>query len=361
MATGTKRQEQVSAEQSEAAEQSAPSPLADGIRDGLTGPEAPVNGREFGDGRRQGTLKYVDEQQLARGLGWFSLGLGFAELLAPRAVAKVAGLRGNTGLIRLFGLREIASGIAIFTQGKRPAGAVWSRVVGDALDLACLGAAFASPDSNKGRVAFATANVLAVSALDVLCAQQLSADGGGAQNERRGVPVNKSIVINATAEEVYQYWRDFENLPSFMRYLESVTVTGEGRSHWVAKAPGGSVEWDAEVTEDRPNQLIAWRSLEGSEVETSGSVRFEPAVGGRGTVVHVQLDYNPPGGAIGALFAKLFGEDPDGQMQIDLRRFKQVIELGEVVVSDGTLTGEGYTEQRPAQPLGVGVGGQLQK
>jgi uncharacterized membrane protein len=176
--------------------------------------------------------------------------------------------------------------------------------------------------------------------------------------------VNKSIVINASAEEVYQFWRDFENLPQFMRYLESVTVTGEGRSHWVAKAPGGSVEWDAEITEDRPNQSISWRSLEGSEVETSGTVRFEPAVGGRGTVVHVQLDYNPPGGALGALFAKLFGEDPDGQMQTDLRRFKQVIELGEVVVSDGTLTGEGYTEQRPAQPLGVGVGpgaGQLQK
>ena len=364
MATGTKRQEQVPGQLGEAGEQASQSPLAGGIRNGLTGPGAPVNGREFGDGRRQGALKYVDEEQLARGLGWFSLGLGLAELLAPRSVAKIAGVRGNTGLIRLFGLREIASGIAIFTQGKRPAGAVWSRVVGDALDLACLGAAFASPDSNKGRVAFATANVLAVTALDVLCAQQLSGDGDGAKTERGKIPVNKSIVINASAEEVYQFWRDFENLPQFMRYLESVTVTGEGRSHWVAKAPGGSVEWDAEITEDRPNQSISWRSLEGSEVETSGTVRFEPAVGGRGTVVHVQLDYNPPGGALGALFAKLFGEDPDGQMQTDLRRFKQVIELGEVVVSDGTLAGEGYTEQRPAQPLGVGVGvgaGQLQE
>ena len=360
MATGTKRQEQESEQQGDAAEQS---PLAGGVRDGLTGPEAPVNGREFGsDGRHDALKRYVDEEQLARGLGWFSLGLGLAELLAPRAVGRVAGVRGNTGLIRLFGLREIASGIAIFTQGKRPAGAMWSRVVGDALDLACLGAAFASPNSNKGRVAFATANVLTVTALDVLCAQQLSADGNGAKTERGNIPVNKSIVINASAEEVYQFWRDFENLPRFMRYLESVKVTGEGRSHWVAKAPGGSVEWDAEVTEDRPNQSISWRSLEGSEVETTGTVRFEPAVGGRGTVVHVQLDYNPPGGAIGALFAKLFGEDPGGQMQIDLRRLKQVIELGEIVVSDGTLMGEGYTEQRPAQPLGVGVGaGQLQK
>lgn len=361
MATGTKRQEQGSGQQGEASERPSKE-TALVVKDGLTGPEAPVNGREFGaDGRQNALKKYVNEEQLARGLGWFSIGLGLAELLAPRGVAKVAGIRGNTGLIRLFGLREIASGIAIFTQGKRPAGALWSRVVGDALDLACLGAAFASPESNKGRVAFATANVLAVTALDVLCAQQLSADDDGAQTQKGKIPVNKSIIVNAPAEEVYSYWRDFENLPRFMHYLESVTVTGEGRSHWVAKAPGGSVEWDAEVTEDRSNELIAWRSLEGSEVETTGSVRFEPAVGGRGTVIHVKLDYNPPGGVVGALVAKLFGEDPGAQMQIDLRRFKQVIELGEVVVSDGTLVGEGYTEQRPAQPLGVGVGGQLQK
>jgi uncharacterized membrane protein len=354
MATGTKRQEQGAEQAAGAPAQTKESPLAGGVRDGLTGPEAPLNGRPLGDGHRQATLKYVDGRQLARGLGWFSLGLGLAELLAPRGVARVAGVKGNTTLIRLLGLREIAHGIAIFAQGKRPAGAVWSRVVGDALDLACLGAAYASPDSDKARLTFATANVLAVSALDVLCAQQLSAaDGGDETAERRGIPVNKSIIVNASPEEVYQFWRDFENLPSFMRYLESVKVTGEGRSHWVAKAPGGTVEWDAEITEDRPNQLISWRSLEGSEVENSGTVRFEQAAGGRGTVVRVELDYNPPGGAAGALLAKLFGEDPDGQMQIDLRRFKQVMELGEIVVSDGTLLGEGYTEQRPAQPLGV--------
>ncbi len=354
MATGTKRQEKGDVQTGDAPEK-LQSPLAGGVKDGLTGPEAPVNGRQLGDGRRQGTLKYVDEEQLARGLGWFSIGLGLAELLAPRAIAKVAGVHGGTGLIRLLGLREIAHGVAIFSQGRRPTQAVWSRVVGDAIDLACLGAAFASPDSDKGRVAFATANVLAVSALDVLCAQQLGAGDGGEKTERGSVPVNKSIIVNAPPEEVYQFWHDFEKLPSFMRYLESVKVTGEGRSHWVAKAPGGTVEWDAEITEDIPNQLIAWRSLEGSEVKNSGTVRFEQATGGRGTVVRVELDYSPPGGAAGALVAKLLGGDPDGQMQIDLRRFKQVMELGEIVVSDGTLTGEGYTEQRPAQPLGVGL------
>ena len=149
MSTGTKRQEQ-GAELSGGAPEKVQSPLAEGVKDGLTGPEAPINGRQLGDGRRQGYTKYVDEEQLARGLGWFSIGLGLAELLAPRGIARVAGLRGNTGSIRLFGLREIASGIAIFTQGRRPAGAVWSRVAGDALDLACLGAAFASPRLGQG-------------------------------------------------------------------------------------------------------------------------------------------------------------------------------------------------------------------
>jgi uncharacterized membrane protein len=340
IATGAKRQEQDGGALGIAASQ-----------------QAPPAGRELGDGERQSMMKYVDGEQLARGLGWFSIGLGLAEVLAPRGVAKVAGMRGNTALIRLFGLREIASGVAIFAQGKRPAGALWSRVVGDALDLACLGAAYASPDNDKGRLTFATANVLAVTALDVLCAQQLSADGGGGEKMERGaIPVNKSIVVNASPEELYQFWHDFENLPRFMRHLESVKVEGE-RSHWVAKGPAGlTVEWDAIVTEDRPAELIAWRSLEGSEVQNSGSVRFERAPGGRGTVVHVEIDYSPPGGAVGALVAKLFGEEPEGQLQTDLRRFKQVVETGEVVISDATLTGEGYTEQRPAQPLGVGLG-----
>src|ERR1044071_306569 len=127
MATGTKRQEQGSQQQGDGSGQSSQAASELVARDGLTGPEAPSNGREFGsDGRQNALKKYVDEEQLARGLGWFSIGLGLAELLAPRGVAKVAGLRdGNTALIRLFGLREIASGIAIFAGGRRPAGPVW--------------------------------------------------------------------------------------------------------------------------------------------------------------------------------------------------------------------------------------------
>ena len=141
---------------------------------------------EGGNGSAKGVIGAVSAEQLARGLGWFSIGLGLAELLAPRGVARVAGVRGgNEGFIRLMGLREIAHGVAIFAQGRRPAAAVWSRVAGDALDLAALAAAAASPDSDKARVAFATANVLAVTALDVLCARQLSSGSGNGSRVRR--------------------------------------------------------------------------------------------------------------------------------------------------------------------------------
>ena len=307
--------------------------------------------RQDGDGRQSGLAK-VNGEQLARGLGWFSIGLGLAEVLAPRGIARIAGARrGNTALVRLLGLREISHGIAIFLQGRRPAAAVWSRVVGDAIDLACLAAVFASPDAHKGRAAFATANVLGVAALDVLCAQQLSR-GSDADGESGGaVNVNETLVVNRPPEELYQFWHDFENLPRFMNHLESVRVTGEGRSHWVATGPAGTrVEWDAEVTDDRPNELIAWRSLEGADVENRGSVRFERATGGRGTLVRVEIEYSPPGGVVGAAVAKLFGEEPTQQVRDDLRRFKQVAETGEVVLSDATLAGTGWMEQRPAHP-----------
>ena len=308
------------------------------------------NGGQGSGGQQSGSGNSAGER-LARGLGWFSLGLGLAELLAPQGIAKIAGLEGKqTGFIRLMGLREIAHGVAIFSQGRRPAAAVWSRVAGDALDLAALGVAFASPKTDKGRLAFATANVLTVAALDVLCAQQLS---GGNQGMIKGggSQVKKSLIINRTPEELYQFWRDLENLPRFMPHLESVRVTGEGHSHWVARAPAGSsVEWDAEITEDRPNELIAWRSIAGADVDNSGSVSFERATGNRGTIVRVEMEYTPPGGALGAFIAKLFGEEPGQQSQEALRCFKQLMETGEIAISEGTVWDNGLLTQRPAQP-----------
>ncbi len=160
----------------------------------------------------------------------------------------------------------------------------------------------------------------------------------------RGIKVEKSVMVNRPAAELYRYWRNFENLPKFMDHLESVRTTGEKRSHWVAKAPAGTtVEWDAEIINEKENELIAWRSLENADVDNAGSVRFQEAPAGRGTEVRVSLEYDPPGGVIGAAIAKLFGEAPDQQIQEDLRRFKQVMEAGERATTEGQTSGRSAT------------------
>ena len=294
-------------------------------------------------GARPG-LSSSSAKRLARGLGWFSVGLGLAELLAPRAIANISGVSNkHTGLIRLYGLRELASGIGIFAQ-KKPTEAVWARVAGDALDLVSLGVACTAPDAKRGRITFATANVLAVTTLDVICAMQLS-------NGKQGIHASASCVVNRPLEEVYNFWRDFQNLPRFMRHLESVENIGEGRTRWKAKGPAGiDVEWEAMIVADVPGEVITWRSLENSDVDNAGAVRFEQAAGGRGTIVRVNFEYQPLAGVLGAAVARLFGEEPNQQLDDDLRRFKQVLEVGEVVVSDATLLGTGYMAQRPARP-----------
>jgi uncharacterized membrane protein len=156
----------------------------------------------------------------------------------------------------------------------------------------------------------------------------------------RSLHIEQSIAIGKPAEELYRFWRDFANLPRFMRHLESVMTINPRRSHWVARAPlGSTVAWEAEITEERANELIAWRSIEPAEVATSGMVRFVPALGNRGTEVHVTLDYTPPGGVLGAAVAKLFGEEPGQQVAGDLRRFKQLMETGEIASTDGQPSG----------------------
>ncbi len=308
------------------------------------GGSSTFEGTSYAAERARPGLPTANARKLANGLGWFSIGLGLTELLAPNTIAKITGVSNRrTGLIRLYGLRELAAGIGIFVQQK-PAEAVWSRVAGDAMDLASLGVAFTAPDAKKGRIAFATANVLAVTALDLVCAKQLSAGA-------KGVHAKASCVVNRSPEEVYSFWRNFSNLSRFMKHLESVTELGDGRSHWVAKGPANTkVEWDATIIADVPGEVITWRSLENSDVDHAGAVRFEQAPGGRGTIVKVNIEYNPPAGVVGATVAKLFGEEPEQQLDDDLRRFKQVLEVGEVVVSDATLLGTGYFAQRPARP-----------
>jgi uncharacterized membrane protein len=151
-----------------------------------------------------------------------------------------------------------------------------------------------------------------------------------------GVRVDSDVLIQRPVEDVYRFWRNLENLPRFMKHLHSVEVRDNTTSHWVARGPAGfSVEWDAEIVNEIPNQVIGWRSLPGSQVDNGGSVRFE-RFGDDATMVRVSLQYNPPAGTIGAKIARLFGEDPRETVQEDLERFRELMETGSTAVTCDT-------------------------
>jgi uncharacterized membrane protein len=155
-----------------------------------------------------------------------------------------------------------------------------------------------------------------------------------------GIHVEVATTIDKPAAELYRFWRNFENLPQFMNHLESVTVIDDKRSKWVAKGPAGSsVRWEAEIINEEQDALIAWRSLAGAQVDNAGSVRFIQAPGGRGTEVRVVLDYIPPGRTVGKWVARLMGEDPQLQIEEDLRRFKALMETGEIPVGSSQYAG----------------------
>jgi len=294
--------------------------------------------REDSNGRTSWSHDNDSGQQLARGMGLLSIGIGVALLTAPERVATLVGMEDdglNRFLLRLVGLREIATGAGLVASHS-PNGWMRARVGGDVMDLSLLTAAMTTSDAQRARVATASAAVAGLMALDMVVNEKLKQESDGPLNG--ALSVERSVTVNRPVAEVYGFWRDFENLPRFMSHLESVQVTGERRSHWKVKAPAGmSAEWDAELTEDRPNELIAWQSAEGADVVNYGSVRFLEAPGGRGTEVHVGLRYAPPAGELGATIARIFGENPAQQVRDDLRHFKQVMETGEVVQSSASV------------------------
>jgi uncharacterized membrane protein len=296
--------------------------------------------RQYAYQPRSSVQRAAREEQLGLALGWLSIGLGVAHLFAPRAMARTTGLPYWPLLIRAVGVREIASGVGLITQ---PTNQVWrwSRVAGDAMDLTMLGIAAAHPAGDRQRLASTAAAVATITALDLRAGNPPRFTPSSQPLEgHRGQRVQQSITINRSPEECYRFWRDLERLPAFMQHLESVQVTDERHSHWRARGPAGtSVEWDAEITEDQPGQLLGWRSVKGSKVENAGTVRFTPAPGGKGTIVQVQLRYQPPAGLAGVMIAKLFGEEPSQQIKMDLRRFKQLIETGEIPTTHGQPSG----------------------
>jgi uncharacterized membrane protein len=250
--------------------------------------------------REEAKARQQEVQRRARGLGWMSLGLGVAQLAAPETVRRISGV--DTG---------------------------------------------------------AVAGITAVDLLTAVQATQAKKTGSvpAVRGSRKGgsMELTATTTIRKPASEVFAFWRNLENLPTFMAHLEQVRSTGNRTSHWVAAAPfGTNVEWDAEIIDETPSEKIAWRSTGDADVPNAGTVRFVPAPDGVSTEVHVVLIYDIPGGTVGKAVAKYFGEEPHQQLDDDLRRLKQVVETGEVVRSDGAPWGKRARKefpQRPAQPL----------
>ena len=173
-----------------------------------------------------------------------------------------------------------------------------------------------------------------------LAASKRSGAAKAAQREltrgRGGEILGRSVTINRPAANLYAYWRDFSNLATFMDNIVEIKVLDDTRSHWVVKAPGGkTVEWDAIVTDDQQGRSIAWTSADGADIPNSGRVEFHEA-GARGTVVTATILYDPPAGVIGQVIAKMFQREPGIQARRDLRRFKQLMETGEIATASYT-------------------------
>jgi uncharacterized membrane protein len=291
-----------------------------------------------------------DSDPLTRGLGWLSAGLGVPPLVAPGWFGRALGV-GNAPRHRaadaFLGVRELVTAAGLLRSGN-PA-FLWARVAGDLMDLTMLGTALKNHDGRgRERTVAATAAVAGLAIVDVYAAVTRS-------RQKTEMELTAAVTVSKSAQEVYEQWRQLETLPAFMAHLEEVRATGPGTTHWRASAPfGRGVEWDAEITSEVPGERIAWRSVGRADVPNEGEVQFRPAPGARGTEVHLAMRYWIPGGKLGEAIARYFGEDPHQQIDDDLRRFKQIIETGEVVRSEGAPGGKRARRefpQHPARPL----------
>ena len=276
---------------------------------------------------------------VAQALGWFSIGLGLIEVIAPRKLGRAIGVGERPMVLRALGLREIANGVGLLSQRNTDKW-TWARVAGDAMDLALLAAASRSRNARPERIALAAATVLGVSALDYYSGRQLAKLAS--QPGPTSIKVTQTIAINAQPGSVYAFWRKLENLALFMRHVQSVINTpDETVTHWVASTPTGeTVEWDAQVVLDDAGRRLGWRTVPAFDGLHEGTVTFDAGPGGRGTLLRIELEYQPPAGAIGLQVARLLGKNPERQILEDLRKLKQLIEAGEIATTQGQPSGK---------------------
>ncbi len=281
----------------------------------------------------------ADATGLIRGLGWLGVTLGVTELAIPRLLASAIGVDPDGAapvVLRAMGVRELASSAAVLARPDLPMPR-WARVIGDAIDLSLLGLALATPGTGKRRLAAALGMVAGVTALDVLAARRRG-------HVRRPLPVIAAVTINKSPMEVYEFCRRLEQLPQFMNYLASVEQHANRRSTWTARLPiGGTVRWEAELVEDRPGEVLSWRSLEGSPIQIRGRVTVTRAPGRDMTEVRIEMQLGVLGRGPSVALARLFARP---QVKGDMRRLKQVLETGEVLRSDASVHRLPY----PAQP-----------
>jgi uncharacterized membrane protein len=282
----------------------------------------------------------VSDAQLTQGLAYFSVGLGLAALALPRSVGRLTGIGARSpGLVRFIGARELTAGIGLLSA-KDPTPWLWARVAGDAMDLLVLGGSAIKP-SGDGHLR----SLVSMAAVAGVAAADLSASVRHSRKtaRERGLAeelVERSTVINKSPQECYEYWRQLGNAPHFMRVVESVTELDAKRSHWVARLPGaGRIEWESRITDDRPGERIAWHSAPDAPLLHAGIVSFERAPGDRGTVVRVTFHFRPPELALGRRLMQAAAAAPGFEIREDLRRFKQILETGEIATTRGQPAG----------------------
>lgn len=276
----------------------------------------------------------------ARLLGWLSLGLGAAEVAAPRALARVLGTRPRPALTRTaYGLREIAVGAGILAS-RNPRPWVWARVAGDALDLLTLAAIRGNRHARPGTVALALGSVAAVTALDLRTALALGRADDAERDGRGGAPagartVRGSVVVDRPPDEVFWAWRDPVTVATMLSPFLEVRAGSPDLAHLRLKTPaGGWLHWSWDVPDERPGDYMRFRSLPDSSVRNEGTARLRPVDGGRGTRLEVEGWYLAPGGRVGTAAVSAFGTAPEAALDAVLARFKELVEGGAAPTSD---------------------------